>query len=45
VARGDGFQLTSLVFGGLLAGGNAQIDRDALLCGSFVGHGHLFPFQ
>jgi hypothetical protein len=32
VARGDLFQFTSLVFGGLLAGRDPQIDRDALLC-------------
>jgi hypothetical protein len=49
VARNDLFQFASLVVGRLLARGDPEIDRDALLCQSFVGRGrdwsagHRFP--
>ncbi len=39
VARGDLFKFTSLVFGRLLIRRDPQIDRDALLCRAFFGHG------
>jgi CRP/FNR family cyclic AMP-dependent transcriptional regulator len=39
LAHGDRFQFTSLVVGGLLAGRDAQVDRDARLRRPSFGHG------